>query len=86
MKAGELYTLYPWVKSGIVRTNDIDMKTDEMEYLSIGQDVPVLLLEMRTDREYHGYWKVLVQDQVGWVHQSIMNSHYCKIGNEHESR
>ena len=60
MKAGELYTLYPWRASGIIRTDD--MKTDNMEYLSIGQDVPVLLLERVGDREYHGYWKVLVQD------------------------
>lgn len=84
MKAGELYTLHPWMNSGIIRTDD--MKTDEMEYLSIGQDVPVLLLEMTTDKEYYRFWKVLVQDQVGWVHQSILNSHYRKIGMEHESR
>ena len=84
MKAGELYTLYPWMTSGIIRTDD--MKTDNMEYLSIGQDVPVLLLEMVEDRKYHAYWKVLVQDQVGWIHQSILNIHYRKIGVENESR
>lgn len=84
MKAGELYTLYPWMNSGIIRTDD--MKTDEIEYLSIGQNVPVLLLEKVRKREYFDYWKVLVQDQVGWVHQSILNSHYRKIGMEHESR
>ncbi len=77
MKSGELYKLFPFIRSGTIRTDDLS--TDNMEYLSIGQEVPVMLLEENTSREYFGYWKVLVQDQVGWVHRTILTSHYQKI-------
>lgn len=84
MKAGDLYTLNPWTNSGIIRTDD--MTTDNMEYLSIGHEVPVLLLERIENKEYFQFWKVLVQETIGWVHQSILISHYHKIGTKHESR
>ena len=77
MKSGELYKLFPFIRSGTIRTDDLS--TDNMEYLSIGQDVPVMLLEENTSREYFGYWKVLVEDKVGWVHRTILTSHYWKI-------
>ncbi len=81
MKSGELYKLFPFIRSGTIRTDDLS--TDNMEYLSIGQEVPVMLLEEIKDKRdfarYYGYWKVLVQDQVGWVHRSILTRDYQKI-------
>ena len=77
MKSGELYKICSHVRSGTIRTDD--MSTDNMEYLSIGQEVPVMLLEENTSGKYFGYWKVLVQDQVGWVHWTILKHHYQKI-------
>lgn len=78
MKSGELWKLISHSRhANIIRTDD--MSTDNMEYLSIGQEVPVMLLEENTSGKYSGYWKVLVQDQVGWVHPSILKHHYQKI-------
>jgi len=81
MKSGELYKICSHVRSGTIRTDDLS--TDNMEYFPIGQEVPVMLLEEIKDKRdyarYYGYWKVLVQDQVGWVHRSILITQYQKL-------
>jgi hypothetical protein len=81
MKSGELWKLISHSRhANIIRTDDMStLVNNNLEYIDMQPGIPVMLLEENTSGEYSGYWKVLVQDQVGWVHRTILKHHYQKI-------